>query len=105
MQLSEPCFTDPATAPDMLASRLTIPKLALAPGSRLYSIGMVVVKGNGTAARTDSELAVVRVLSGAAPTGKIRWAGLAGLAGLCNAMLVLVTAGNTVQVSRVAIVA
>ena len=52
----------------MTASRLEIAAGLLPAGDVAYQIGLLAAKDN----RSDSDVAVVRVLSGAAPTGTIR---------------------------------
>ena len=71
-QLSTPCFTDPATAPDMTASQLVISPGLLPAGDSLYTISLTAAKGSGLSTRTDTDTTALRVLAGAAPTGKIR---------------------------------
>lgn len=66
-QASSPCFTDPATAPDMGTSRLEVAAGLLPAGDVRYRFQLTAAKG----ARSDSAEATVRVLAGAAPTGKI----------------------------------
>ncbi|KAL4452032.1 hypothetical protein ABPG75_007694 [Micractinium tetrahymenae] len=68
MQLSYPCFPNPATAPDLTAAQLTIPTgLLPASDSVLYTVALTAAKGS----RSDGDTATLHVVSGPAPVGTL----------------------------------
>lgn len=68
LQLSSPCFQDPATAPDTTAPQLRLPAHQLpASDSVWYTVGLTASKGS----RQDSDTATLRVLAGEAPVGTL----------------------------------
>jgi len=68
VQLSTPCFPNPATAPDTTAAQLRIPAGMLPASDTVrYTVELTASKGS----RSDTDSCVLRVLAGAAPVGRL----------------------------------